>query len=81
MGKGIESAVLRTILSYLKGQGVKSIIATYIPTAKNGQVSDFYDREGFSLVSTKDNGTKDYSLDLTQDTPSVEPYYTIDYNG
>ena len=79
LGKGIESAFLRSVLRHLKESGIERIRSVYIPTSKNVQTADFYEREGFSLVSTKSDGTKEYLLDLTENLPIVEPYYTIDY--
>ena len=81
LGKGVESAFLRSILQKLKERGIKTLASTYIPTAKNSQVADFYDREGFSEVVTKSDGIKEYAMDLTQNLLIVEPYYTVEYHG
>lgn len=63
LGKGIETAFVKTLLNMLKSKGFTSVSAKYIPTAKNRQVSDFYDRCGFSLISDSE-GTKDYVVPL-----------------
>lgn len=60
----------------MRDAGVKEINAEYIPTAKNGQVSDFYDRCGFTLVG-EDNHVKEYKLDLNKARLDVEEYYQI----
>ena len=77
LGKGIESAFLNTVLERFKDKGIRSIKAEYIPTTKNAQVADFYDRCGFTLTGQKQDGTKTYSLDLTSADLSVKPYYSI----
>ena len=77
LGKGIESAFLKTVLSLLKEQGVKSIWAHYIPTAKNAQVKDFYDKAGFPCVINEADGKKSYVLDLTDADLVVKNYYHI----
>ena len=77
LGKGIESAFLNTVLAKLKDNGIQSIKAEYIPTAKNSQVADFYDRCGFTLTGQKQDGTKSYSLDLKKADLNVKPYYLI----
>lgn len=76
LGKGIEFAFVKTILKTLRDAGLKEINAEYIPTAKNGQVSDFYDRCGFTLVG-EDNHVKEYKLDLNKARLDVEEYYQI----
>ena len=77
LGKGIESAFLNTILARLRDRGIQSVKAEYIPTAKNAQVADFYDKSGFTLIHLKEDGTKAYSIDLTAADLSVKPYYSI----
>lgn len=64
LGKKIEQAFINAVLNKLKEQGVRQIKATFIPTAKNSQVADFYDKIGFALVSEQ-NGRRDYLFDLS----------------
>ena len=77
LGKGIEYAFLKTILAGLRDKGIKSIKAEYIPTAKNTQVADFYDRCGFTLTGQEQDGTKTYIINLSEVDLSVKPYYSI----
>ena len=77
LGKGIEYAFLNSVLAIMKNQGVRQISAKYIPTAKNIQVADFYDKCGFSVTSLDKDGEKAYSLDLASADLSIKPYYTI----
>lgn len=65
LGKGIEKEFIRQILLILKQSGVNELKAIYIPTAKNVQVKDFYENNGFTLVEERSDGTKKYSVDLT----------------
>ncbi|WP_297830212.1 HAD family hydrolase [uncultured Rikenella sp.] len=51
LGKGIETAFVNHILSGLFARGIREITATYIPTAKNSQVADFYARTGFQQIT------------------------------
>lgn len=80
LGKGVESAFLRSVLGRLMEMGISKITSTFSPTQKNLQVADFYDREGFTLVATNIDGSKNYSMDLSQRIPIVEPIYSIEYN-
>lgn len=75
LGKGIETAFVKAVLNILHKKGVTSVEAFYIPTAKNGQVSDFYDKIGFDLSSEK-NGIKSYSLSMTESF-KIDDYYKI----
>ena len=77
LGKGIESAFLNTILQLLKDDGKTSISAEYIPTLKNAQVADFYDKSGFSVVSQDKDGKKSYRIDLLAANLCIKPYYSI----
>lgn len=77
LGKGIETAFLKCVLGVLKEQGIKKVRADYLPTPKNAQVSDFYDRCGFTCVDVAANGEKSYELDLNNADLRIEKYYHI----
>lgn len=47
LGKGIEHIFLEEILSRLKSAGIEIVEGCYIPTAKNIQTADFYEKSGF----------------------------------
>lgn len=66
LGKGIEEAFIKTVFNLLRLDGYRQITAEYLPTAKNGQTADFYDRMGLTCVKTDDSGAKHYSLDLNE---------------
>ena len=66
LGKGIEEAFIKTVFNLLRLDGYRHITAEYLPTAKNGQTADFYDRMGLTCVKTDDSGAKHYSLDLNE---------------
>jgi predicted enzyme involved in methoxymalonyl-ACP biosynthesis len=77
LGKGIEIAFIKIILSLLKENGVKSVNAEFIPTAKNAQVKDFYDRCGFSCVAEDADGKRSYALELKNADLNIKEYYHI----
>lgn len=79
LGKNIEYAFVKTVMTILRKNGIKELKAEYIPTQKNSQVSDFFDKCGFKLLS-KVNGIKVYEADLESIDLSVEDYYKITYN-
>lgn len=77
LGKGIEHAFLKKILSLLQKEGLGEIKASYLPSLKNKQVSDFYDKNGFVLFSEDADGSKHYSINLTDVDLTTEDYYHI----
>ena len=78
LGKGIEIAFIKKIFSILKGEGIKEVKAIYIPTAKNAQVKDFYEKCGFTLFSKKE-GEKLYKIDLADADLEIKKYYHIHF--
>lgn len=76
LGRGIEYAFLKYILLLLKARGMEKVYAQYVPTAKNHQVSDFYDRCGFTLTG-ESGGTKSYEISLKDVNLTIEEYYDI----
>ena len=77
LGKGIEKAFVKKVLSILESEGMKEIWASYLPTAKNGQVADFYDKNGFRVEREDADGAKYYSLSLDRADLNIEDYYHI----
>ena len=76
LGKGIETVFLRVIQNRLLKEGISHLRATYLPTAKNEQVADFYDRCGFTLTETLPDGTKRYETAWSKPF-EIEKYYQI----
>ena len=60
IGRGVEFAVWRAVFDDAKRRGKQSLSAVYLPSAKNLQVSDFFDRLGFSRVEEADDGSRRY---------------------
>ena len=63
IGREIEKAFLFEIIKHLSSLGIRSVKGWYLPTAKNSQVADFYQRIGFTLIQESDNGTM-WSYDI-----------------
>jgi len=81
LGKGIEEAFVYSVLNKLKHEGYKTISASYLPTAKNEQVRNFYEKLGFEIASDDSSiipGAKNYIMDLTKHNKyEIKPYYKI----
>lgn len=78
LGKGIEMAFIKRILQDLKAEGVERIKAKYIPTAKNAQVKDFYEKCGFECVLESETGEKAYVTNLNEMDLNIQDYYQIE---
>ena len=74
LGKGIEEVFFKTVIGRYKGV----LAAQYIPTAKNGQVADFYDRMGLKFERTIDDGVKEYSAQIETLNITTKDYYKIE---
>lgn len=79
IGRGVETAIWSQIASHAARRGCTELGATFIPSAKNAQVADFYDRLGLSLTQTSSDGKRQYSAALTSFTPPVTPWIELTY--
>ena len=77
LGKNIEAVFLNYILQQMKNTGILHVTSTFAPTAKNMQVSDFYEKNGFKLVQKTFEGEKYYFCHLKQKELQVEKIYKI----
>lgn len=77
LGKDIEMVFIKKILLQLKEAGIEKVHAAYQPTIKNGQVADFYDKCGFNVVASNEDGGKQYALCLANADLEIEKYYHI----
>lgn len=74
LGKGIEEVFFKTVIGRYKG----ALTAQYIPTAKNEQVADFYERMGLKLERMNDEGVKEYSAQIETLDTTIKDYYKIE---
>jgi FkbH-like protein len=79
IGRNIEFVFMDNVFQFLKSFGIKTIHSEYIKTAKNNQVSDFYDKLGFT-VNLEEVGQKVYLLDLSKYQNSTIDYIEINKN-
>jgi FkbH-like protein len=79
LGQGVEFALWTPIADRCRARGCTSIEADYLPTPKNAQVHDFYDRLGFGLVGDE-AGARRYRTSLDTFSPPPAPWVKV-YNG
>jgi FkbH-like protein len=77
LGRRLEEAMLAAVWNAAWRSGLKALVGTYIPTAKNGQVADLYDRTGFASLGPAENGEKTYRAELTAERASPH-FFSID---
>ena len=65
--RDMEFAMMDALVKKALERGVKTIYGYYYPTAKNKMVKEFYDIQGFDLVSEDADGNKTYKLDISND--------------
>jgi FkbH-like protein len=76
IGRNIEFVYVSHIIKDLSNNGYQKITADYIPTSKNTQVEDFYDKLGFNLIENID-GVKRYKLNIADFEPKKVNYIKI----
>ena len=64
--RDMEFAMMDALVEKARERGIKTIYGYYYPTAKNKMVKEFYDIQGFDLVSEDADGNKTYKLDISQ---------------
>ena len=67
--RGMEDAMLDTLVSDAQQIGIKTIKGYYYPTAKNNMVRDFYQRMGFTLESADETGNTVWAMDAATYAP------------
>ena len=77
LGKGIEIAFVKKILAMLAEGGMETLSTKYLPTAKNAQVKDFWEKAGFTCVAETEDGSKEYLLALKDADTEIKEFYHI----
>lgn len=67
--RGMEDAMLDTLVSDAQQIGIKTIKGYYYPTAKNNMVRDFYQHMGFTLEGADETGNTVWALDVATYAP------------
>ena len=62
--RDMEYAMMDALASRCEALGVKTVRGFYFPTAKNGMVRDFYEKQGFRKISEDPDGSTVWELSL-----------------
>jgi len=76
IGRNIEFVYVGHIIKDLANKGYQTLSADYIPTKKNAQVEDFYDKIGLNFIDNAD-GIKHYSLNIANFETNKVDYIKI----
>ncbi len=77
LGRTVEQAFLHHCLKVVKDRNCQVAIGVYIPTAKNGQVREFFLHQGFSLIETTEHGVSRFQLDLSEFKIAGPKYFSV----
>ena len=64
LGRQVEQTTLKLIADQARSVGATRLIGEFVPTKKNGMVSNHYQSLGFCVLETQATGRSKYSLDL-----------------
>lgn len=78
LGRNIEYKFFDLIIEDLAQRNITALYAHYIRTPKNDQVSNLYDRYGFTVLHAGEKMQK-YKLDLSQYSAKNIPYIEVRY--
>lgn len=78
IGRGVETGIWSRILADAVQCGCSELRAAYLPSLKNAQVADFYDRLGMPMIKESD-GSRHYAIVVASfDAPS-NPWIEMTY--
>jgi FkbH-like protein len=64
IGRTLEHYTLAQVAEAARAAGYTRLVGEYLPTAKNEQVADLYERLGFEPVATGEDGRKVYVAEV-----------------
>jgi FkbH-like protein len=73
LGRRVENAVLRELLSHARRRGIQRIIGTYLPTSRNRLVEDHYAKLGFASLGKGEDDTDQWQLEVCNAPAEVIP--------
>ncbi len=77
LGRQVEEAMLTRIVAAARARNIERLIGTYIPTAKNGMVTDHYSRLGFTPLD-QSGGAQRFVLSVNAFEPPVLCFKVVD---
>jgi len=78
LGRRIENAMLASVMDFANHVGARAIAGEYVPTAKNEQVKDLYDRLGFARIQDRGDGSVVYELRLDTSARPATQWFEVE---
>ena len=75
--RGMEDAMMDTLVAEAAARGIKTIVGYYYPTAKNAMVREFYAQFGFAKTAEDADGNTTWTLDAAAYAPK-HPHMKIE---
>ena len=75
--RGMEDAMMDTLVAEAAARGIKTIVGYYYPTAKNAMVREFYAQFGFAKTAEDADGNTTWMLDVAAYAPK-HPHMKIE---
>lgn len=69
LGRGVEQYAMNQVVGIAHAHGCECVTGTYLPTAKNGMVKDFFARFGFECTETGPDGATRWRLPVALYAP------------
>ena len=79
IGRGVEMGMWTRIVAEAADRGCNELSAEFIPSAKNVQVADFYDRLGLTLIAEVSDGIRRYSTTASTFAPPETSWIEVTY--
>jgi len=76
LGRSAEMVLVDQLARISRAAGATVLVGEYVPSERNGQVADLYDRIGFSVVDT-DGARRQWKWDLTAGRPGVPDWIQV----
>lgn len=64
IGRKVETAFMNFLIKKARNENVEKIMGVFVPTAKNNVINDFYQKHGFNLASSGEDGY--FELDIKE---------------
>jgi FkbH-like protein len=71
LGRGVEQYAMNWVVAFARVHGCQTVVGTYIPTAKNGMVKEFYAQFGFERVEERAGGETVWELNVLSYEPAT----------
>ncbi len=81
LGRKVEAALLTELIREAQARGIRKLLGSYLPTAKNALVRDHYRALGFRLIEEMADGATRWELDVPSAKPALDLPFTIERLG